>query len=110
MNVLPALLQKTFWVLLMFAGQCFKAMALHTFIYTCMQVFACFVSNDIWVLFTFDEQCFKAMLLFIARHNMLNKSITNTVQQVETSWTLYMYTCMHTGKGMNNQCDGERHA
>ena len=21
-----------------------------------------------------------------------------------------MYTCMHMGKGMNNQCDGERHA
>ena len=21
-----------------------------------------------------------------------------------------MYTCMHMGKGMNNQCDGDRHA
>ena len=86
-HVLPALLQETIWVLLTFDGQCFKAMALHTLIYTCMHVFACFVSNDIWALFTFDEQCFKGHAL-IARHNMLNKSATNTVQQVETSWTL----------------------
>ena len=47
----------------MFDGHCFKAMALHTLIFTCTHVFACFVSHDIWVLFTFDEQCLRAMLL-----------------------------------------------